>query len=58
MLNRRRAAITPSSSGTLVTSLKWYVSTAFMIELARNTITADTRTGTSNDVRGTIAISA
>jgi hypothetical protein len=58
MLNRRKAAITPSSSGTFVTSLKWYVSTAFMIELAKKTMTADTSTGTSNDVRGTIAISA
>jgi hypothetical protein len=58
MLNRRRAAITPSSSGTLVTSLKWYVRTAFITELARKTRIAETTIGTSSDVKETIATSA
>src|SRR5687767_6264881 len=57
MVNRRSASLTPSSSGTFVTSLKWYVRIAFITELARNTMTADTSIGTSNDVSGTIATS-
>src|SRR5258706_14458178 len=55
MLNGRSAACTSSAFGTGAKSFLWSGSTMCSTELAMNTMTADTRTGTTSDVSPTNA---